>query len=249
MFRIGKIFLLALFVTVAMAQTPELPLSDTRLSIHTLVREDVFAGFLANDMTRLARGEKNIRLLLEKRPGAKPDLLAWQAGVTMFRAVLAYENQQADEFQKQYKQAADLFAQARQAGPDTGGVSAVTGGVYALFADRLPKEYQAAAWAQAYDSYQNLWKMQAPAVDKLPVHMRGELLGGLAMSATRAGHPEEAGQYLDKILTALAGTPYESAAKKWKENPKSGANASVACLTCHEPGRLSARLTALNSGK
>ena len=29
------------------------PLSDMRLTVHTLLREDVFAGFLENDMTRL----------------------------------------------------------------------------------------------------------------------------------------------------------------------------------------------------
>ena len=37
------------------AQAPEPPLADTRLTVHTLVREDIFAGFLQNDLTRLAR--------------------------------------------------------------------------------------------------------------------------------------------------------------------------------------------------
>jgi tetratricopeptide (TPR) repeat protein len=249
MYKISKIFLLALFVTAAMAQTPEPPIADARLSIHTLIREDIFAGFLSDDMTRFARGEKNLQLLLDKRPAAKSELLAWQAGAAIFRAVRAYEDKRNDEFQKNYKLALDLFSQAHQIGPDNGGVAAVTGGVYVIFADRLPKENQAAAWAQAYDAYHTLWKQQGAAVDKLPVHLRGELLGGLAMSAIRTGHTEEAGQYLDKILALLGNTPYESVAKKWKENPKTVATTSVACLTCHESGRLAARLTALNSGK
>jgi len=248
MCKIGKFFLLALFVTVAMAQTPEPPLSDTRLTIHTLVREDIFAGFLSNDMDRFARGEKNIQLLLEKRPAEKSDLLAWQAGATMFRAVTAYENNQKDEFQKKYKLALDQFAQAR-AGKSFGGVDAVTGGVYSIFGDRLPKEYRAAAWAEAYDAYKALWKQQGPAIDKLPVHLRGELLGGLAMSAMRTGRTEEAGQYVDKILALLGNTPYESVAKKWKDNPKTIETTSIACLTCHESGRPNARLTSLNSAK
>lgn len=246
MYGISRIFLLAALVTVAVAQTPEPPLADTRLTIHTLVREDVFAGFLSDNLERLARGEKNIRTLLEKRPDAKAELLAWQAGATLYRAVAAYENKRNDEFQQKYRQALDLFAQARQLGPQNGGVAAVAGGSYVLFGDRLPKEQQAAAWAQAYDAYQLLWQQQGPIADKLPVHLRGELLAGLAASAQRTGRTEEATRHLDKIIAVLGNTPYEPVAKQWKANPKAAANNSLACLTCHDDGRLAARLATLN---
>jgi tetratricopeptide (TPR) repeat protein len=249
MYRLGKLLLVALFVTVAMAQSPEPPLSDTRLTVHTLLREDIFAGFLSDDLERLARGEKNIQTLLEKRPAEKSSLLAWKAGIATYRAVRAHEANRADEFQRKYREALDLFSQARELGSNDSGAVAVTGGVYAVFADRLPKEYRAPAWAQAYDAYQQLWKMQGAMVDRLPVHMRGELLGGLAVSAMRTGRDEEATRHLDKILAVLANTPYEPVAKKWKENPKASADASITCLTCHEQGRLAARLTALNNNK
>jgi len=245
--RISRIFLVALFAAVAMAQSPEPPLSDTRLTVHTLVREDIFAGFLSDDMERFARGEKNIQALIEKRPAAKSDLLAWKAGATLYRAVRAHEANRSDEFQQKYREALDLFSQARQIAPNNGGVAAVAGGTYVIFSDRLPKEHRAAAWSQAYDSYQVLWKQQAPMVDKLPVHLRGELLGGLAMSALRTGRAEEATQHLDKILAVLSNTPYEPIAKKWKADPKSAADTSITCMSCHESGRLAARLNALNS--
>jgi len=247
MYRLGKLLLVALFVTVAMAQSPEPPLSDTRLTIHTLIREDIFAGFLTDDMERLARGEKNLETLLEKRPAAKSSLLAWKGGIAIHRAVLAHENNRADEFQRKYREALDLFSQAREIGSNDPGVAAVTGGVYAVFADRLPNEYRAAAWSQAYAAYQELWKQQGAVVDKLPVHMRGELLGGLAVSAMRTGRDEEAMRHLDKILAVLANTPYEPVAKKWKANPKAAADTSITCMTCHEQGRLAARLNAINN--
>ncbi|HEY7184029.1 MAG TPA: hypothetical protein VIC84_21530 [Blastocatellia bacterium] len=249
MHRLSKIFLVALFVTVAMAQSPEPPLSDTRIPISTLVREDIFAGFLSDDMGHFARGEKSIQTLLETRPADKSNLLAWKAGAATYRAVRALEANRNDEFRQKYQESLDLFSQARKAGPDDFGVSAITGGTYAVFADRLPKEYRAAAWSRAYDSYQELWKAQGPVIDKLPTHMRGELLGGLAVSAMRTGHTEEAMRHVDKILESLAGTPYEPVAKKWKENPKAAADASITCLTCHEQGRLAARLNALNGAK
>ena len=246
MHRIIRVFLLVAFVTVVMAQSPEPPLSDSRLSIHTLVREDLFAGYLSDDLDRLSRGEKNVQLLLEKRPADKPSLLAWEGSATLYRAIRAYEGNRSDEFQQKYRRALDLFSQARQLDPQDGGVAAVTGGSYVLFADRLPKEDRAAAWSQAYDAYQLLWKQQSPAIDRLPVHLRGELLGGLAQSAQRIGHTDEMNLYLDKILTLLRDTPYEPVAKKWKADPTAAANTSITCMTCNEPGRLAARLATLN---
>jgi tetratricopeptide (TPR) repeat protein len=247
MYLVKKVIVVLFLVSVAMAQSPEPPLSDTRLSINTLVREDIFAGFLSDDMERFSRGEKNIQLLLEKRPEAKPELLAWQGGAILYRAVHALENKRNDEFQKYYRQALDTFAEANKLGPQNGGVAAITGGSFVVFADRLPKEYRAAAWTQSYDSYRQLWKMQGSMVDKLPVHLKGELLGGLAQAAQRTGHSEEAAQYVDKILEVLRDTPYESVAKKWKANPESAAKTSITCMTCHDGGRLSARISALTT--
>jgi tetratricopeptide (TPR) repeat protein len=234
-------------MTAAAAQSPEPPLDEARLTIHTLVREDIFAGLLTDDLKRLGRAEKNIEVLLEKRPAAKPDLLAWKASTRLYRAVRAHEEKRPDEFRQSYRQALDLFAEARRLSPQNGSVAAVTGGSYMLMADRLPKEEQAAAWAAAYDAFQLLWQQQARAVDKLPVHHRGELLGGLAQSAQRTGRAEEMQQYLDKIIELMPGTPYEPVAKRWKDNPSAAVGGSVTCLTCHEAGRLSARVTALNS--
>ena len=240
------IVLAAMLATIAVAYTSDIPLNDTRLSIHTLVREDIFAGFLQNDLERLTRGEKNIELLLEKRPKAKAELLAWKAGAMLYRSVIALEKNQRAEFEQKYKQTLALFAEAKQLGPEIGGVAAVTGGSLGLFADRLPKEQRAAAWETAYNAYQVLWKQQGAGIDKFPVHLRGEVLGGVTQSAMRTGRTKEANEYLDKMLVMLAGTPYEPTAKQWKANPKAAENSSLLCMNCHEPGRLEDRLTAIN---
>ncbi len=228
-----------------MIQTPEIPINDTRLSIHTLVREDIFSGFLADDMERLSRGEKNIQLLLEKRPAAKAELLAWKGGATLYRGVRAYENNNMAEYRRNYQAALDLFSESKKLSSDNGGAAAVIGGSYVVLADRLPKENRESGWSQADDNYMILWKLQAPVVDKLPVHIRGELLSGLAQSAQRTNKNQEMTEYLDKILDLLKGTPYESAAKEWKNNPQKAASSTITCRTCHDAGRLSARLAAL----
>src|SRR5262249_22074458 len=161
-------------------------------------------------------------------------------GATMYRAVLAHENHRSDEFREKYRKALDLIAEAKKLGPNDFGVDAATGGAYVTFADRLPEERRAAAWSQAYECYRRLWKQQAGAVDKLPTHLRGELLGGLAQSAQRTGRTQETDEYVDKILKLLPDTPYEPVARQWKQDPGTAARTSVTCLSCHAPGRLAA---------
>jgi hypothetical protein len=236
------------FVVVAgvTAQSPEPPLSDTRLTVHTLLREDVFSGFLANDLSRFARAERNAVALLEQRPGERGNIRAWQGGMSLYRAVRAHEVGQAAEFQRLYQQTRDFFMEAGKTTSGNDGVPAVVGGSLAVFADRLPQEHRAAAWTLAYDAYVTLWRGQAPAIDKLPVHFRGEVLAGWAQAAQRTGHTEEAAQAVDKTLALMKGTPYEGTAQEWKTNPASAAATTLTCKGCHEAGRLSSRLAELN---
>ena len=227
------------------AQSPEPPLSDTRLTVHTLLREDIFAGFLANDMVRFERAERNIELLLKDRPGQRGNLLAWRGSATMHRAVLAHEAGNSGEFLKQLEAARAAFAEAARQPSGNDGAAAITGGTYAVFADRLPEPHRATAWADAYSNYSILWKQQGAIVDKLPVHHRGELLGGLVQSAQRTGRTEEMAQHLDRMIALLQGTPYETTAQQWKANPASAATTRVTCQACHNPGRLSPTLASL----
>ena len=233
-------------VTVAAAQSSDPPIADTRLTVHTLVREDIFAGWLDNNMDRFSRAERNIEALLKERPGERANLMAWRAGATLYRGILAHEAGNAAEFKRHYQRASEDFAEAAKLTTGNGGVAAITGGTLVTFADRLPAEHRAAAWAQAYEAYSILYNEQGANLEKFPAHFKGEVLAGMAQSAQRTGRGEEAGQYVDKMLTMTAGTPYEKLAKEWKANPDAAAKTNLTCKTCHGPGRLSARLADLN---
>ena len=138
--RAMKSLLLVFGIVVgAAAQSPEPPLSESRLTVHTLLREDVFAGFMANDMDRFARAERNIEQLLQDRPDQRGNLLAWKGRATLHRAVLAHEAGKADEFQRHLQAARDAFAEAAQQTAGNEGVAAITGGSSSLFADRLAR--------------------------------------------------------------------------------------------------------------
>jgi hypothetical protein len=240
------VFLVVALGAVAAAQAPEPPLSDTRLTVHTLLREDIFAGFLENDLNRLARGEQNIKVLLTDRPAQRANLLAWQGGAALYRAVRAHEAGDRKEFERLYEATGSAFGEAIRLHAGENGVPAIIGGTFSLFADRLPESHRAAAWRQAYDAYALMWKEQAAIVEKLPVHHRGELLGGLAQAAQRTGRTEEVGQYLDRMLVLLQGTPYETTARQWKADPSVAATSHLTCKNCHNPGRLAPRLRELS---
>jgi hypothetical protein len=241
---------LVLFVAVAAsaAQSADTLLSDTRLTVHTLVREDVFGGFLGNDLVRVARAETNIESLMKSRPDQRANLLAWRSAAAMTRAVAAHEAGNAQEFAKYFATSREGFAEAAKLSSGNDGVPPITGGTMAVFADRLPAEHRAAAWAQAYDSYSLLWKQQGAGIENMPVHFKGEVLAGMAQSAQRTGRNEESAQFIDRMLTVLANTPYEATAKQWKADPASAATTNLTCKNCHNPGRLSNRLAALNKG-
>lgn len=234
--------LFAVIGTAALGQGLEPPIADTRLTIHTLVREDIFAGFLQNDVARLARAERNLELLLASRPDDRAGLLAWQGSTALTRAALAHEASQSAQFERHYRRARDLFADAMRLGPDNVGVFAITGGSYVSMADRLPAAERPAAWEAAFAAYQHLWKLQGAAIDKLPLHHKGEVLSGLAQSAQRTGRVEEVAVQLERILTYVPDSPYARQAQRWKDDPSSRAQSKLTCQTCHAPGTLAARV-------
>jgi hypothetical protein len=218
---------------------------DPRLSAHTILREDVFAGFMANDEARLARGEKNLELLMAANRPERPALFGWKGDIALYRAVTAYEGKREDEFKRQLKMAEDAFTEARRLGPEDTGVAAVSGGGLLLFADRLPEQYRAMAYQKAYEAYQVLWKAQGASVEHLPLHIKGELLAGMTQMAQRTGRTGEYKENLDRIIALMPDTPYAARAKKWKEDPQLAARSAIGCQSCHEPGRLAARTAAL----
>jgi len=76
------------------------------------------------------------------------------------------------------------------------------GGSYVLFADRLPKA-TAAAWTQAYDAYQSLWKQQSAGIQTLPVHFGAKFWVGLPGPPSGPA-TQELDQYLDKCWSCSA---------------------------------------------
>lgn len=147
-------------------------------------------------------------ILLSERPQDQAPIKAWKAGVAFTRAVHAFEAGHTDAFEREYRKARALYAEAATIAPSHPGVLAITVGGYAVLADRLPEQYRFDGWNTAYTAFKGLWQLQSSELDKLPLHMKGELLAGIAQSALRSGRKDEAAQFLGRIVTLMPGTPY-----------------------------------------
>ncbi len=237
-------FVVALSVAVP-AQAPEPPLGDTRIAVQTLLREDIFAGMLQNDMTRLARSEKSIESLLASRPADRAELTAWQGTTALTRAVAAHEAKQPDQFRTHHRRAVELFTEAIKLAPENDGVWSIAGGSYAVLSDRLPTADRAAAWEQAYTAYKQLWTRQQGRSRSCRSIIAANCFRGWLRPRSGRGELDEVGPHLDRMLSLVPDTAYAKRAQQWKDEPASRNGSRLTCQTCHAPGTLSARLAEL----
>jgi len=217
------------------------------IPVSTWVREDLFAGYLDGDMARHGIGVKKLDDVLAKNP-KNAVALAWKGGNALLFAVRAFEAGNMPGFDAEYTNALDVFASAAEAAkeikPAREGVLAITGGSFAVFGDRLPPQHQREAWLKVRENYSELRESQKAQFDGLPVHFRGEVMAGLAQAAQRLGEADKSTALTQELVAAFPGTPYAVFGKRWLDKPETRAKSKIACATCHDAGRLQARLDA-----
>jgi tetratricopeptide (TPR) repeat protein len=211
------------------------------------VREDIFAGLLANDMDRLKGRMEKLELAVKNNPNVGN--LAWKGAGDLILAVHAHEAGKADEFKSYYEAAVHTFAQAerlaedRQLGPNSAGLYDISGAAWGGLADRLPASVRTAAYEAAYRSWDTALRLSQARLTIMTPHGRGEMLAGLAQSAQRTGRTEEARRRLTEMVVALPGTVFEERAKTWLDKPELMKATVVSCQSCHPQERFSSVTT------
>jgi len=207
---------------------------------YTWVREDLFAGWMADEMTRFERSMQKTQEYL-KEDANNMDAVNWLGAGTVFRAVRAFEAGDEAKGDQLFRDAMAMMDKAAAAEPNNPGIRATAGGTLMFFAAKLPdRHYQnAVAKARAHDA--SLYKAQEPMLDKFPLHLKGEALAGVAETEFRAGNRDTAIAYLQKIVSGMPNTRYAQIADAWVKSPESVTKKDrLVCQSCHEQGRLSA---------
>jgi hypothetical protein len=220
--------------------------AEQRMSLHWLVREDIFSGLLANDRARLEKGAKTLDAVASFYPPV--DVTAWRGSIELMRAVWAHEDGKTEDFRRHYAISMAYFDECRNLSNEKTAIipEIFEGGTYVVIADRLPENLRRGAWERCYRAYKKLNALEASRVDRLPLHMKGEIISGLAVATQRTGRTDELPAALQAVETKLAGSVYANAAKKWTADPASASKVRMACLTCHEANTLGPKLEQLH---
>jgi tetratricopeptide (TPR) repeat protein len=201
---------------------------------YTWVREDLFAGWMADDMTRFERSMQKTQEYL-KEDANNMDGVNWLGAGTVFRAVRAFEAGDEAKGDQLFRDAMAMMDKAAAAEPNNPGIRATAGGTLMFFAAKLPDRHYQNAVAKAREHYAILYKAQEPMLDKFPLHLKGEALAGVAETEFRAGNRDTAIAYLQKIVSGMPNTRYAQIADAWVKSPESVTKTDrLVCQSCHE---------------
>ena len=118
-------------------------------------------------------------------------------------------------------------------------MNAVYAGVTLYNYGKLPEQRRQHALQMARRSYNFLYTAQEKVLEGLPLHLKGEVLAGIAETELRFGNIPQAQTYLKRIVESMPDTAYARRAQQWLANPESvTATSRLICQSCHDPGRL-----------
>lgn len=233
---------LSLFLLAGSAFAADAPAKPAGVTVHTWVREDLFAAVMVDDREALERGSKKLDAIL----AANPDdavAKAWRVLELLTRA--AWANQKDDAQASRKLQDTALAIRATLLENKEQGVHIVLGGSLLFYAAKSPQFATEAMIRDGRDHLARVRKEQDSYFAKLPPHFSGELLSQLAFASDRLADQEGKAKYLAEMKQFLAGTAYARRADKWQAMAiKDWAGAQ--CISCHEPGRLTNVLSKLN---
>jgi hypothetical protein len=205
-----------------------------KLSLHTWVREDIFAGWMVRDEAALERGAQKVARHLRDHPNDR-SALSWQFLVESLR----FRNQKDDAvYQKQLAAANALRERIFPSDSKDVGPYIIIGGTLINLAVHAREKDREWMYREGREILSKVPALQGPTFEKLPPHMRGELWSSLALASDGLKDRAERDRILDTMLEQLKGTAYESRARRWKGLEAITNPADHLCISCHEPGRL-----------
>lgn len=226
----------ALAVTAAQEKRP------ANIPFYTWVREDTFGGFIGNDLKRFELGMEKAREYLAEDPN---DVNAknWLAAGKIYLAARAFAENADAKGDALFTEGLTTMEKMVAQVPNDIGLRATMAGSLAYLAPRLPERHQRVAFEKAREQYGFLFTAQEKqlAMAGFPLHLKGEVLAGVAETEFRVGDRERANTYLNRIVNDMPGTPYAQKAATWLKSPETvTTNSRLICQTCHEAGTLSA---------
>jgi tetratricopeptide (TPR) repeat protein len=197
------------------------------------VRNYFFAGF-AGDAASLEKGMKICEDILAAEP-KNAQAMVWHGAGVLFEAGQEFQHGDQQKGQDLWQRGLKEMDDAAELAPDNLGVRIPRGAVLLTASRYLPSPEMARPLVdKGLTDFEKAYEIQGPDLGSLGTHPRGELMIGLADGYSRAGNPEKAQAWFERIQKELKGTPYEKSASIWLET-KTLTPAQAGCLGCHTP--------------
>ena len=203
-----------------------------------LVRADMLNGF-GGDTAALERAVKTCEDTLRANPN-HPEALVWHGSAVWFKSGQAF---QRGDFQTGMKLSDSGMSQMDRAvdlAPDNAAVRIPRGAIILGAAPFMPEPSATALMKKGVADYEKALEIQTPYFSKMPVHSRGELLGGMADTYRRLGEIEKARTYFKRITEDIPGSEYAKLSTQWLKVKDMGSKdiklQPVTCIGCHTEG-------------
>lgn len=238
--------LLAIALLIPAALLAEDLAKPDKITIHTWVREDIFAGWMAKDDAVFERGVQKLHHYLAANP-SDVNAIAWTYLENNYRMRKAAVAGDLAEYSKLLAKGKQIREKALASDPKDTGPWIIIGSSLIMGAYYAPDSEKKWMYSDGRELLRKVLVLQEKIFDRLPPHMRGELWSLMIYASDRLGDKAERDRLTDLMLTRLAGSPYESRAKRWQKLPEIKSEIDNMCISCHDPGRLAPTLARLKA--
>jgi tetratricopeptide (TPR) repeat protein len=198
------------------------------------VRNDFFAGF-AGDQAAFERAMTESRKAIENDPGSAAEAKAWHGSGLLFEAGRKFQQGDLNEGSRLWDLAINEMDEAGTAAPDNPAVLIPRAATWFAASRNTPPELGKPILEKALADYEHVYDLQKGFFDRLDIHMRSELLFGLADGYARDENPGKARAFFEKVAAlGPQGGHYEQA-RQYLNGEKYTVK-GLGCVGCHTGG-------------
>lgn len=195
-----------------------------------LVRDDFFAGLLADDQAALDRAMKLCEDTLARDP-RHAEAMVWHGGGLILRAGAAFRAGQKDRGIELWSHGLAEMDRAVALSPDDVGTRIPRGATLLAASPFVPEPERTRLLDKGLGDYERVLALQKDRFERLSRHARTQLLYGLADGWNRRGDRARARAYFTRLREIAAGTAYGERAEAFLAGNTEPA--AVACGGCH----------------
>jgi len=210
------------------------PKPDKQKRFDYLVREDMFQGF-NGDSALLQKALRLCADTLRANPN-HAEALVWHGTAIWFLSGQAFQKRDYEHGMALYDSAMTEMDRAVELDPDDIAVRIPRGAAILAAAPYTPEPNRTILLKKGLVDYERTFTLQKRYFSTLPLHSRGELLGGIADTYRRLGEDQKARKYFTLITKDLKGSEYAKRASDWlkqKDMAESNTLKPATCIGCH----------------